>query len=105
MPEATAPLWQLEQVPVTGDGLSPVFVTPHPFRSTAFISYRIPTAGAVTIGIYDALGRRLETLIEGEWHAAERHRLPWRPTSAMGMYVIRVEAPGFDETKKVVRLR
>jgi hypothetical protein len=95
----------LEQVPYSGDGLPPLFLTPHPFRSTTIVSYRIPTAGSVTIRVYDALGRRLETLIEDEWHAAQRHELAWRPTSAMGMFVIRVEAPGFEETKKVVRLR
>jgi hypothetical protein len=38
---------------------------PNPFSDALIISYTLPYAGAVSVTIYDALGRRVETLVRG----------------------------------------
>jgi endo-1,4-beta-xylanase len=38
---------------------------PNPFKPNTMLSYTIPKASYVTVTVYDALGRQVETLFEG----------------------------------------
>ncbi|MBL0174374.1 MAG: T9SS type A sorting domain-containing protein [Ignavibacteria bacterium] len=46
---------------------------PNPFSSSTVITYEVPSAGNVSLKIYDMLGRRYQTLVD-EWQNAGRHQ-------------------------------
>lgn len=50
---------------------------PNPFNPFTTISYRLTEATPVRLNIYDAAGRRVRTLIDGESRAAGIHELSW----------------------------
>ena len=80
---------------------------PNPFHGHARISYALPTANSVTLGVYDATGRPVRTLASGNqtagnysasWDArdAEGKRVPY------GIYFCRLDTPGFRSVQKAV---
>jgi parallel beta-helix repeat protein len=78
---------------------------PNPFNAFTSIGYTLPSASDVTIDIYDILGRRVETLVQGE-QSAGYHHITWdaedRPS---GMYFYRIQAGEYAETRKMVLLK
>ena len=78
---------------------------PNPAAGAARVAYAMPEAGAVTVSVYDALGRRVATLVDGEV-SADRHvaTLDARALAA-GVYVVRLqtEAGTLQKTFTVVR--
>lgn len=83
---------------------------PNPFNATTVISYTLETGGPVELGIYDVMGRRLLTLINGV-RAPGRHQVPWDGTDgrgravASGMYFYRLTAGDVAVTKKMILLK
>lgn len=74
---------------------------PNPSRGTTAVRIGTPSAGPVVVRVYDALGRAVATLSEGErsagWHEVTTD-VSWLPP---GVYVVRVHA---GETSRTVRL-
>jgi hypothetical protein len=80
-------------------------VWPNPFRGVAGVTLVLPAAGAVTVGLYDVLGRRVALLHEGTLEAGEHaFRLDGRMLPA-GVYVMRAAAGGLVVTRAVTLLR
>ena len=56
---------------------------PNPFVASTTIRYNLAAPGYVSLGIYDVLGRRVATLVEGErpagWNSAE-----WKGINSRG---------------------
>ncbi len=78
---------------------------PNPFNPTTVINYRIPDEKHVTLTIYDALGRRIETLVNG-MQSPGLHQVIFDGSNlASGVYFYRLDAGGFIETKKLVLLK
>ncbi|MEO0856845.1 MAG: T9SS type A sorting domain-containing protein [Bacteroidota bacterium] len=78
---------------------------PNPVATTATLAYAVPEATAVRVVLYDLLGRQVAVLADGT-HAAGRYdaaldaaRLP------SGVYVVRMEAEGFQQTHRLARVR
>ncbi len=73
---------------------------PNPFNPTTTIGYEVPVRAHVTIVAYDILGRRVETLVDGEQQPGHYEvtfnasRLP------SGVYFYRLQAGNFSETRK-----
>ena len=73
--------------------------SPNPFDRTVRISYSLPRAGAVRLGIYDMSGRLVRSLVNGHGHAGG-HRVVWDGCddagrrAAGGLYLCRLEAHG-----------
>ena len=67
---------------------------PNPARGAVTLGYEVPRAGAVSLVVYDALGREVAVAASGE-HAAGRHtaRVDLRPL-APGVYVARLASGG-----------
>ncbi|HLA64369.1 MAG TPA: T9SS type A sorting domain-containing protein, partial [Rhodothermales bacterium] len=67
---------------------------PNPVRHTATLRYGLPGAGSVRVVVYDALGRAVATLAEGErtagWHEARLDA----SALATGLYIVRLETAG-----------
>jgi hypothetical protein len=84
---------------------------PNPFNPTTAIRYDVPDAGGrVTLQIYDAAGRLVNTLVDGVQAPGEK-RVVWDGRNsrgnhvATGVYFYRMAAPGFTTTRKMVLLQ
>jgi hypothetical protein len=78
---------------------------PNPFNSQTSIEYSLPEAAHVTIVIYDLLGRNIETLID-EHKQPGYHQATWDAKNvSSGMYLYRIQARDFSETKKMLLLK
>jgi hypothetical protein len=79
--------------------------SPEPFRDIVEIRYELSVPGDVTLGVFDASGRRVEILVD-EFQSAGTHRVLWRPGDlAPGVYFYRLEAKGLRATHRSVRVR
>ena len=65
----------------------------------------VPAAGAVTLRVYDMRGRLVDSLLEGAWLPAGPQSIPYRTSLASGVYLYRLVAGGFSETKRMVLLK
>ena len=83
---------------------------PNPFNATTEIVYRLPTAGHITLKIFNNLGQEVRTLVDGEQPAGE-HRVRWAGRdahgreAASGLYFCRMEVGEFKKTVKMVLTR
>lgn len=63
---------------------------PNPFNPTTTISYDVPATSAITITVYDILGRQVQTLVN-ETMAAGRHTVQMDGSSlTSGLYIVRM---------------
>ena len=81
-----------------------------PAGGAVTLRYRLGDARPARLAVYDARGRRLRLLAEGE-HAAGEHALAWdgrddrgRALPA-GVYLVRLESAGRAESRRLVLLR
>ncbi len=83
---------------------------PNPFNPTTSIGFDLPRRSRVTIEIFNLLGQRIARLTDEEYPAGS-HRVTWNGTSSdgqsvpTGIYLYRLEAGDFIETKKMVLLK
>jgi len=78
---------------------------PNPFNSQTTISYSLPKASLVTIDIYDLLGRKLETLVEGKQDAGS-YNIVWDATNrSSGIYFYRIKAEEMSINRKMVLVK
>ena len=92
------------------DGHALHAASPNPFRGSAEIRFAVPGREAVTIDVFDVLGRRVARLLDGTVPAGQ-HRVVWSGQDsagravASGTYYYRMETTGYSETRSVVKLR
>lgn len=80
-------------------------VYPNPFNPAATIRYTVPSSGKVTLAVYDILGRKVETLVEG-YHSKGNYSFRWQPQNgASGLYFCHINAGGREETIKMLLIR
>lgn len=78
---------------------------PNPFNPTTNISFNLPTLGKVTLKIYDILGREIAVLLN-EVKPAGRFTISWNAENfASGMYIYRIQAGKFSDTKKLILMK
>lgn len=78
---------------------------PNPFNPTTRISYDVPQAQAVTLQVYDVLGRTVHVLVDGVQEAG-RYVVTFDATSlASGTYYYRLEAGAFSQTRRMLLLK
>jgi len=93
---------------VVACGLGPV--SPNPMRESGAISYQLPKPGPAALTVYDALGRRVRTLLGGV-HPAGRFTASWDARDETGarvpagIYFFRLQAGNEVKTAKVVMVR
>jgi hypothetical protein len=84
---------------------------PNPFNPGTAIRYGLPRSEKVRIRIYDLLGREVKTLIDGEQQEAGFHIITWNGqdkngrTVASGVYIYRMEAGKFTQTRKMILVK
>ncbi len=80
---------------------------PNPFRNETTISLTVPEAAHVTITVYDALGREIETIYQGPMPAGE-NSVRWNPSEASlssGLYFYRISDGRRNLSGKMMLMR
>jgi uncharacterized repeat protein (TIGR01451 family) len=78
---------------------------PNPFNPTTTIRYDVPEVTTVHVSVYDALGRMVASLVDGQ-QSAGKHSVTWDASDLpSGVYFSRMNAGSFVETRKMMLLR
>jgi len=78
---------------------------PNPFNPVTNFRFALKKDSRVTLKVYDATGRIVRTVIDGQMDAGI-HSIPFDGKGlASGVYFYRIRAEGFERTKKMVLLR
>ena len=84
---------------------------PNPFNPSTTIRYDVPAGGGhFTIEIFDVNGRLVRTLLSDEQTEGTK-MITWRGDDgagndvSSGVYLCRMKAPGFEQTRKMLLLR
>ena len=85
-------------------------IYPNPFNPSTRIVFDLASSGRVELAIFDAAGRRVAVLVDGELEAG-RYEIMWNGrtlsggAATSGVYFCRLEAGSVVETKKMVLMR
>ena len=83
---------------------------PNPFNGSTDIRFELPTAAAVDVALYNLGGQKVLSLAQGD-HAAGVHKVAWDGADAQGkplasgVYLYRMQAAGWAQTRRLVLLR
>jgi hypothetical protein len=78
---------------------------PNPFNPTTVICYVLPVSSHVDLSIYNLLGHKIATLVS-EKQPAGTFNVSWDASGlASGVYLYRLRAGNYSETKKLILLR
>ncbi len=78
---------------------------PNPFNASTTIRYNLPNESAVTLDIFDILGRKVQTLYDG-FQTAGSHSLIWNADSfSSGTYFYGIKAGEFNKTDKMTLIK
>lgn len=78
---------------------------PNPFNPSTIIKFAVPERSMVLIRIYDILGSEIITLVNEEMEAGWYQKNFNAQLLASGIYLFRMEAGNYVNTKKMVLLR
>ena len=78
---------------------------PNPFNPITEISFALPEVSDVKLEIYNIVGQKVATLVNSQLQAGN-HTLEWNAGEvASGIYLYRIEAGDFVDTKKMILLK
>jgi flagellar hook assembly protein FlgD len=83
---------------------------PNPFNPETTIRYGLPEMSPVKIIVYSILGQNVKTLVD-DMIPAGQHSVTWDGTDnkgeqvTSGMYIYRIEAGNFRQSRKFMLLR
>ncbi|MEB3327574.1 MAG: T9SS type A sorting domain-containing protein, partial [Synechococcus sp.] len=76
-------------------------IYPNPFNPSTTIQYSVASASNVRIVVYNSLGQRIATLVNGVMPVG-RHTIVWDATAvASGVYLVRMEAGAYSSVHTV----
>lgn len=79
---------------------------PNPFNPSTTIAFGVPQSSKITLEIFDVLGRKVATLLQGENKSAGRHTINFDASSlSSGMYIYRLQARNSVITKKLTLIK
>ncbi|MDP3441778.1 MAG: FlgD immunoglobulin-like domain containing protein, partial [Ignavibacteria bacterium] len=83
---------------------------PNPFNPSTNIRYSIPTAGNVTIEIYNSLGQLVNTIVN-QYQESGTHNVVWNGTDmsgqklSSGIYIYKLNTNNYVSSKKMVLIK
>jgi len=83
---------------------------PNPFNPVTTLRYDLPEDALVNITIYDIMGRIVRTLINSQQNAGFKS-IQWNATNdagsplSAGLYLYKIQADNFVQTRKMVLLK
>ena len=83
---------------------------PNPFNPTTSIKYNLPFSTDLKISIYNTLGEKVRTLVNeyqeaGIWTVTWDGKTDFGMTAASGIYIYKLEAEAFVESRKMILLK
>lgn len=78
---------------------------PNPFNPSTVIKYNIPTAGYVTLKVYDVLGREIRSLVNERQPPGTYSAIFDASALPSGVYFYRLTSGSFVDTKKMLVLK
>ncbi|MFT4605009.1 MAG: hypothetical protein ACI9W4_001748 [Rhodothermales bacterium] len=80
---------------------------PNPFNPSTTIDFNLASSQNVNLSVYNVLGQKVATLIDGEMMASGRHQVQFNAISlTTGMYLVRLDAgTAFTQTKSMMLLK
>jgi photosystem II stability/assembly factor-like uncharacterized protein len=78
---------------------------PNPFNPTTVIAYSLPAPAAVTLKVYDLLGREIKTLVNERQNAGQHSMTFDGSNYPSGVYFYRLQAGTYSQTKKLIELK
>jgi hypothetical protein len=78
---------------------------PNPFNPTTTIVFQVKEEGRVTLDIYDLLGRRVMTLVDGVLKAGTHRAAVDASELSPGIYFYRLSAGSFSKMKKMTLIK
>ena len=78
---------------------------PNPFNPETTIRFELPEAVHVRLVVYDVMGREVARLVDGAMPAGQ-HRARWDASGLpSGVYLYRLTAGDFSQTKRMTLLK
>jgi len=78
---------------------------PNPFNSETSFNFTLPANDHVTLQVFDLLGRNVATVVDRNMEAGV-HNVSWSAEGlATGVYVYKLTATGYSDTKKLLFLK
>jgi hypothetical protein len=83
---------------------------PNPFNPSTTISFSLPAPGQVSLEVFNVLGQKVRTLVDGDMTAGV-HTVEWDGKNSAGagvssgVYFYRIAADNFSDTKKMMMLK
>ncbi|MDR9417611.1 T9SS type A sorting domain-containing protein [Gracilimonas sp.] len=78
---------------------------PNPFNPTTKINFELANPADVQLEIFDLLGRKVQTLINTRKTAGEHHVVFDASALSSGIYIYRLRADNFTETRKMMLIK
>ncbi len=78
---------------------------PNPFNPSTVISFQLPVSSSVKLDVFDILGRKIATLIDGKTSAGLQEVTFNAQGLSSGMYFYRLETNGFTLTKRLTIIK
>lgn len=117
----TAEGWYIDDIEITADlasvRIDPEDLTPlptafalriadrNPAASGVRVSFDVPSRAAVSVGLFEVTGRSVATLVDGVLEPGTYSRQWDAGSISSGVYFVRMTAPGFERTQKVVTVK
>lgn len=78
---------------------------PNPFNSSSIIKYSVPKSSQVSLKIFNALGEEIAVLVNEE-KPVGTYELTWNAANmSSGVYLYRLQAGNFTQTRKLILLK
>ena len=78
---------------------------PNPFNPATDIKYNLPEASRVTLNVYNIIGQKVASLVNGEVEAGFHSVTFDGRDLPSGTYIYRLQTPNYTQTKKMVLLK
>jgi hypothetical protein len=78
---------------------------PNPFNPVTNINFNLPKAGNVKLVVFDALGKQVADLVNGQYNAGS-YKVDFNASFlSSGMYFYKIETEGFTDVKKMMLVK
>ena len=78
---------------------------PNPFNTTVSIRYQTPITGELSLKVFDVAGREVTTLAIGRVEAGYHNAIWKAENQSSGIYFLRLNAPGFNKSVKLLLVK